>query len=112
LKKMADDPNNPLAAKAAQTWNAIGINYSSALQLGYPIPWRTGIDPSKLTLLDLEQAYFGADEQYVRLALLQYFWGRADFPIADRLDFLIRIIETDGSMKSKRCFDPTFRVRG
>jgi hypothetical protein len=48
-------------------------------------------------------------DEYLRLALIEYVWGRDDLPVADKLDKLMKIIQINGNMKTitfiQRVFD-------
>jgi hypothetical protein len=63
----------------------------------YTVPWKPGVEPSKLSLADLTQGYSAAPA-FQKPGLLEYIWGRTDIPELDRLDFLMQVIKTDPSL--------------
>jgi hypothetical protein len=100
LKKLASDPNNPLAQKADDAWRSITNSFISAIQLGYPVNWSPGIDPSKLTLWDLERGYNDAQNQIIKIGILQYIWDKPDIQKVDKLDLLLKVARQDRSLKN------------
>jgi hypothetical protein len=100
LRKIANDPNNPLAQKADTAWKSIANSFESALQLGFTVPWLPGVDPSKLNIWSLEIAYNEAPVQTTQIGILQYMWGRTDIPKVEKLDLLLKVARHGRSLKN------------
>lgn len=97
LEQLANDKNNPLATRAAQAWNTVLDAHASPIYQSYIVPWKPGVDPSKLSLADLTLA-FSTAPVFAKPGLLEYIWGRKDIPELDRLDFLMQVIKADPSL--------------
>ena len=100
LRKIANDPNNPLAQKADTAWRSLSISFASALQLEFQVPWAPNVDPSKIDVWGLELAYNGAPDQITQIGILQYMWQRTDIPKVEKLDLLLKVARHGRSLKN------------
>ncbi len=99
LGKWAQDPASPLSNAALQAWTAIIESHESLLWSGsLEVPWKEGVDPAKLSLVELK-ADFPAHPSQVRIALLAYISKRNDIPKKERMSFLIEVIRHDASLR-------------
>lgn len=57
LEQLSEDQSNPLSARAGQAWVTVFNAHSPAIYQSYSVQWKPGVDPSKLSLGDLAQAY-------------------------------------------------------
>jgi hypothetical protein len=100
LKKIADDKSNRFSDMAGKTWHTIFEAHSLGFfQSGFTVPWLPNVDPSKLSLGELEQAYQLA-ETIIKPGILEYIWRRNDIPKLDRLDFMMKVMKTDASLSA------------
>ena len=100
LKAWANDKSFPLSARAKQAWNTIFEEHSKPQYISYPkVPWREGLDPSKLTFKDLLQIY-GSAPSPLKPMLIEYIWNRQDIPKKDRMQFLIDVMQHDQSLRA------------
>jgi hypothetical protein len=98
LEKLAQDKSSAFSEKALQAWNTIfnqhtGLIYNS----NFTLPWKEGVDPSKLSLADLTQVYTSVTAE-LKPALLEYISNRSDIPKRNRLDFLMKMMKSDPSL--------------
>ena len=100
LRKMADDPDNPLAKRADSAWKSISTSFASGLQLEFQVPWLPGVDPSKFDLWSLELAYNDAASQTIQNGILQYMWKREDIHKVEKLDFILKVARRDRSLRN------------
>lgn len=99
LRKWSQKQSFPLQEDAVQAWAKIlGTHASPIFMSGYTVPWSEGIDPSTLSLERLKDEYSVAPVN-TRIGLVEYIWGRADFPKQDRMAFLVEVLETDESLR-------------
>lgn len=99
LRSWADDIKYPRHAEALQAWIKILDDHASPFVMsGYTIPWKEGLDPSKLSLSELK-AIFSSAQPFIKLGLLEYVWNRKDFKKRDRMEFFTDVIRTDTSLK-------------
>lgn len=101
LKRIAEDKSNPFSQRAASARRSIFISVASELVLSSPPSWRLGVDPSKLTLEQLQSDYQqGIDmNQPTKLSLVSYIWSRDDFSIDSRREFAVQVASHDRSLK-------------
>lgn len=100
LEVWANDPSFPLRSQASATWATILDSHAPAIyQSGFTVPWRDGVDPSRLTVADLRNEYRAAPV-YLRPALIEYVWSRQDIPELDRMAFLVEVVRTDTSLRA------------
>jgi hypothetical protein len=98
LLQIAQDKANVFAERAAQAWRTIFEAHSQGMwNTGFKVDWKQGVDPTKLTLADLEAQYVRAPVN-VKQALLEYVASRDDIATIVRLDFLMKILKTDPSL--------------
>jgi hypothetical protein len=99
LKTWANDPSFPRRSEAGQAWVKIMDDHASPFVMGgYSIPWKEGVDPSRLSLSELKTEFLSAP-LFIKFGLLEYIWNRKDFPKRERMQFLIDVIKTDQSLK-------------
>jgi uncharacterized protein YoxC len=101
LKKWADSPDAyPYAKEASQAWLKVVDEHSANIwNSGYTVPWKEGIDPSKLDFNFLKKEYQNAHVT-LKVPLLEYIWGRNDIPKKLRMQFLIDVIQHDSSLNA------------
>ncbi len=100
LKAWAEDKTYQFSQRAQRAWKTILDEHASGMyESGFSIPWRKGIDPSKLTLQNLKQNY-DKEAIYLRPAFIEYIWKREDFSKKERMQFLIDVIKNDQSLKA------------
>jgi seryl-tRNA synthetase len=100
LKAWSEDKNHPFRERAQQAWTSVFESHNKPYSVsGFKVPWVEGFDPSKLSLHDLANQYWNAPAQ-LKPALLEYIWNRNDLPKIDRLDFLMKVMETDESLNA------------
>ncbi|MDA2933229.1 hypothetical protein MYX82_02685 [Acidobacteria bacterium AH-259-D05] len=103
LNAWADDKSDPFSSRALEAWQSIFDEhcegrYQTNLDKG--LVWPQGIDPSKLTLAELGKIYQSAPSN-LKPGLIEYIWKRRDdITKTDRMQFLIGIIQHDGSLKA------------
>lgn len=100
LRIWADDKSNPFSSRAEQVWNTILGEHAKPWSIGgFTVPWPPRVDPSKLTLGDLQREYENLpDHSYLKPALIDYIWKRQDFSKNDRMKFLIDVMQNDPSL--------------
>lgn len=98
LREWSQDASFPRRVEAKQAWVKILDAHASPIVIsGYTVPWREGVDPSELSLENLKASYTSAPA-LIRLGLVEYIWGRQDFPKHQRMAFLAHVLETDESL--------------
>lgn len=108
LLVFANTKDHPLAAKAKQAWAAVLDEHNPAMiRSGFPVNWKPGIDPAKLTLKQIAEGY-GSTQPFERPGLIEYVWGRTDFPKRDRMAFLIEVVKKDPSLTAVEYAGRTF----
>lgn len=84
LKAIGDTKDHPFAARAAQAWAAVLDQHNPGMfRSGFTVDWKPGVDPSKLTLKQLEEGYWGT-ALWKRPGYIEYVWKRTDFAKRDR----------------------------
>lgn len=100
LKSWAVEKSFSRSAEAEQAWIKILDEHASPFYTsGFNVPWAAGIDPSKLSFLELQRTYNSAPT-FIRLALVEYIWGRKDILKKERMQFLVDVMKNDGSLKT------------
>ena len=101
LKHLANDRSNKYSDLAANAYNTIyKAHCPPAYGSNMYFPWdAAGVDPKSLTLQQL-QTFYPSIPAYLRPAFLEYFWRRDDLPKLARLDFLIKVVDTDSSLSA------------
>ncbi len=98
LKGWSEEKNNRFSSRASQAWSTIFEDHNKLFSIsGLKVPWIEGLDPSKLSLIELSQEYNKIPVQF-KTALLEYIWKRDDIPKIDRLDFMMEVMKTDLSL--------------
>ncbi len=98
LQAWADDKSYPFSSRAEQVWNTVLDEQAKPWSIGgFKVPWREGVDPSKLTFEDLRQNY-GSAPSYLKPGLLEYIWNRQDILKKDRMQFLVDVMQYDASL--------------
>jgi len=102
LRKWANDKKHPFTKKAQESVDGIIYSKNSTFQYltweGNSYPWKPGVDPSKLTLIDLKKQYKADALPGFRNSLLDYLSSRKDIPNKDKLKFLHEVLQTDKSL--------------
>ncbi|MCH8010664.1 MAG: hypothetical protein IIA61_01745 [Candidatus Marinimicrobia bacterium] len=99
LEKWLLDKNSPFSENAKQAWEKIlDIHAQPWYTSGYKVPWKEGIDPSKLSISEL-RSFYNDVPATVRLALVEYIWERSDLPKKERMQFLVEVLKNDSSLK-------------
>jgi len=102
LQKWAKDKTYPLQERAVRDLSAIMDN----LDTGYlvvsspPIAWGPGIDPSKLTIIDLEAKYESVSSANTRSDIAHYIGNRSDISKKDKLQFFVKMLQKEKSIRA------------
>ena len=63
LKTWANDPSFPRRSEASQAWAKIMDDHASPFVIGgYSIPWKEGVDPSRLSLSELKAEFLSVPQ--------------------------------------------------
>lgn len=101
LQKIAEDKSSRFVERAKQAWLAIFESHSGGMwATGFQVKWKEGIDPTKLSILELRNGYLLTPDPTVRLGLLEFIVNRQDISKAERLDFFLEILRTDPSLRA------------
>ena len=94
------DKSFVLNSQAWQAWKEIVNKHNPiAYRSNRSLPWKEGVDPSKLTLSDLKRNYQNQETlSFYKPALIEYIWKRKDIPKKERMAFLIDVIRNDDSL--------------
>lgn len=99
LEEWSKNESYSFRTEAERAWVSILDAHNSLLVMSPgDVPWREGLDPSKLTLSDLRDNFLYAPNWF-KPSLLKYIWGREDFSKLERLDFIMTVMKTDLSLK-------------
>jgi hypothetical protein len=97
LNNWSNDKSYPLRVKAQQALR--GMNSGAVyLVAEEPYPWKPGIDPSKLTMVELRKEFRSAERAGNKRSLLEYLVERKDIAKKEKLDFLNEVEKTDQSL--------------
>jgi hypothetical protein len=99
LRVWTEDDSFPFQKTAIQTMQTI-LDESDfpIFQHGFKVPWNA-VDPNKLTLPQLREAYKSAPER-IRLGVIEFLWkNRVDISKKERLQFLADVLKDDKSLK-------------
>jgi len=99
LKKWAEDSKFDRQADALQAYVSIVNAFESPLGYTYNVPWKEGLDPSKLSFQDLRTAYAETPPYELRAGILQYVWNRKDFSKKQKMSLMIDAMRSDKSLK-------------
>jgi hypothetical protein len=98
LKNIAAESGNRFNKLAGRAWSTIFEAHSNPFsQGGFSLPWKQGVDPSKLSFAELSSLY-KSTQSPVKPAVLEYIWKREDIPKVTRLDFMMDVMKTDSSL--------------
>jgi hypothetical protein len=98
LRVWADNKSHLFSSRAQHVWDTIVAEHSKPLAYGgFAMPWRAGLDPSKLTLVEIKQTYDSSPTS-LKPPLLEYVWKRKDIPRRDKMQFFAEVIENDPSL--------------
>ena len=102
LQRLSRDPHYHYASQAARAWSAVSEAHAAMLSPGSfeqpPVQWADGVDPARLTLVAIRNAFQREAPEWVRPAIVRYVAQRGDFPKKDRMRFLVEVMETDRSL--------------
>jgi hypothetical protein len=100
LRKWATDKSYPLSSRAQQSVAAIMDRFDVSFLTveGPPIPWGTGVDPSKLRMIDLEAKYELVGSRQSRSDIAYYIEQRGDISKKDKLGFFVKMLIKEKSM--------------
>src|SRR5215204_6335323 len=85
---------------AGEAWLTIYEAHSGQIfSTDMEVPWKEGVDPSKFSLERLTENYNSA-APVLRPGLLEYIWKREDIPKVDRMDFMMRVLKNDSSLRA------------
>lgn len=101
LDRIANDDKNQFFSKAKEARDFIFMSTASSLILSYPVQWKAGVNPIKLTLSQMEAEYeFHSKDNFItRMAIIQYIWSRDDFDLSSKCDFIVRVAAEDQSVR-------------
>jgi len=109
LRIWAEDKSNPLRQIAGSAYVKVRLSYTERITTpGYlTIIWDDDLDPSALSLTELEKTYATLNPLY-HPHLVNIVWKREDIPKKSRMEFLIRILQNGKSLCAKhfagKCF--------
>ena len=94
------DSSFPFQKVAAQAVQTIMDQHNPAIvRSGFSVSWNEGVDPQKLSLPELWQAFKSAPP-HIRLGILEFVWQkRTDITKRDRLQFLADVLSSDESLQ-------------
>lgn len=100
LLKWSEDKSFRLNSQAWQAWMGVTSKHNPvAYRINRTVRWKEGVDPSKLSLLDLKRNYQAQGVlSFTKPAFIEYVWKREDIPKKDRMEFLVDIIRNDKSL--------------
>jgi hypothetical protein len=100
LMKWANDKTYRFHERASQAREAILDEHESMWEINYQVRWKTGVDPSKLSL-DALKSDFAATKALQQVALIQYVWRRPDFSKKEKMEFLVQVMKLeDGDLRA------------
>lgn len=86
-----------LATQAVQT--IMDQHNPAMVRSGFSVSWNESVDPQKLSLPELWQAFKKAPP-HIRLGILEFVWEkRTDISKRDRLQFLVDVLRSDESLR-------------
>jgi len=101
IRKWHNDESFQFSAEATAAYQKIRSMHNSPIyRSGFTVPWKNGIEPSKLNLSDLKKNYqnISVSTPHLKPALIEYIWKREDIPKRNRMEFLIEVLKTDDSL--------------
>jgi len=102
LQKWANDKTYPLHDRAVRDLSAIMDKLDTGYLevVGPPIPWGPGIEPSKLTMIDLEAKYESVKSAKTRSNIAHYIGDRSDISKKDKLQFFVKMLQKEKSISA------------
>jgi len=101
LQTWANDSSYGLAKEASYAFVKIRTQYASNVPPAtMSLSWKNGVDPSKFSFSRLKQEYSRVPLLY-HAGLVKYIWQRDDIPKKDRMEFLMDVLKTDGSLTAR-----------
>ncbi len=96
----SEDTSFPFQRAAARAVQTVMDQHNPAMvRGGFTVSWNEGVDPQKLTLPELWQAYKGAPA-HIRIGILEFLWEkRTDISKKNRLQFLTDVLRSDESLR-------------
>lgn len=96
----SENSSFPFQRVAEQAVQTIMDQHSPAIiRSGFSVPWKEGVDPQKLSLHELWQAFRKAPS-HIRLGILEFTWvKRTDISKRDRLQFLADVLRSDENLR-------------
>jgi len=102
LQTWSEDKSYPFRQIVASAYVKVRLSYAERITSpGYlNIIWNDGIDPSALSLTELEKAYTTLNPLY-HPHLVNIVWKREDIPKRSRMEFLVQILRNGESLCAK-----------
>jgi len=98
LFRMAQEKNGEWSSFAARAYATILDAHSQAFySSGFKIPWKEGVDPSKLSIDEIIQIY-KTTPVYLKPGILEYISSRPDIPKKSKMEIYINVIKNDMSL--------------
>lgn len=96
----SEDSSFPFQRASAQAVQTIMDQHNPAMiRSGFSVSWSEGVDPQKLSLPELRQAFKSAPP-HIRVGILEFVWEkRTDIPKRDRLQFLADVLRSNESLQ-------------
>lgn len=98
LEYWSKDSSHPFSQRSKQAWKAIVDSYARTMFMEHRVPWNDGVDPSKLTVETLQQQYDLQTADGMKIAFMQYIYGRNDYNKKDKMRFLAEVLQKEQSM--------------
>ncbi|HKP04990.1 MAG TPA: hypothetical protein VJU77_16680 [Chthoniobacterales bacterium] len=98
LHEWSKDAKYPLRDRASQAYEMILNASSKPFGVAYTVPWKRGVDPSKITFEGLKLAIADTPYKEGKFALLQYLESRQDIPMNDRFDYFASVMRSEASL--------------
>ncbi len=102
LESFSKDKSYRFSKEAGRAWwKILDEHYQTSYRSGFPIPWKEGIDPSKLGLAQIRKNYEyfeKANSPHIRRSLVDYAWNRNDIPKKERMQFMVDVMRSDSSL--------------
>jgi hypothetical protein len=100
LETWANDAAFPMREEALAAYSTVLDEHAQPMYLsGFSVPWKEGVDPAKMNLIDLRQNYQSAPD-WLKPALIEYTWKRDDILKKERMAFLADILAHDRSLNA------------
>lgn len=96
LRTWADDKNSPHQERAFQVFRKVMEDHNRLAFDVVDIPWREGVDPSKLPIRELTSLY--NDAGVYKRSVIKYVWERKDIPKREKMQFLVNVIKEEKNL--------------